>query len=797
MPIRGSKKLGVWPCQWIVLERELESPFVLAYRRAFPISQATTAQIHVTADERYELFLDGVRIGRGSERSEPNHWCFETYDLHLDEGEHILGARVWTQGSARAYAQMSSSPGFLLSPLRVEHQELFGTGVAEWEVKKLEGYTFTNPMAAWGTGQNVIVDGEYLDEPFGSTGGEGWTKAVPTYPGLSSEFCPELDERRHVLMPALLPAMMDQERFIGRVRHVAKLASKKTAKLPVLEADHLPLEAISWQNLLDAQIPVVIPPHTVRRVLIDLDDYYCAYPHLEVSGGKAAMVRIHWQEALFEGDDFKRKGNRDEIYGKHFITLWWHWDGVGDTFKLCGAQHRVYEPLWWQAGRYVEVVVKTEDEEVTIERLSFLETRYPMENESSLRTSDEEINHLVPILARSLHMCSHETYMDCPYFEQLAYIGDSRLEALITYASSSDSRLPKKSLMMFDLSRISSGLTQSRYPSRVRQIIPPFTLWWICMVYDYALWRGEPDFILKLMPGVRMALDAFRSYTDPSGLIGAPPGWNFVDWMPDWKDGVPPSGVTGVSGVINWQVVLAAKYAGQLEEWLGEPELAARQKRWVGELTQRIDSQLWVKSRGLYADDLSGERFSMHTQCLALLSGEVAAERARGELLPSLAKNTTLSEPSIYFRHYVFEALQSQGKADDIPAHLDLWLQLRQQGFKTTFEEYDSDTTRSDCHGWGAHPLYHYFASIVGVRPGSFGFDHVHIRPALSKLGWAEGQMPHPKGTIKFRLEETARELNGWVEIPAGTTGTLFFGGHEERFTGRTTVHLQRKKNSP
>ena len=31
-------------------------------------------------------------------------------------------------------------------------------------------------------------------------------------------------------------------------------------------------------------------------------------------------------------------------------------------------------------------------------------------------------------------MCAHETYMDCPYYEQLQYGGDTRLEILATYS---------------------------------------------------------------------------------------------------------------------------------------------------------------------------------------------------------------------------------------------------------------------------------------------------------------------------------------------------------------------------
>jgi len=70
--------------------------------------------IHVSADERYELFLDGERVGRGPERGDPSHWYYETYQLDLKAGAHVLAARVWSLGPQAPLAQMSVRPGFLL-----------------------------------------------------------------------------------------------------------------------------------------------------------------------------------------------------------------------------------------------------------------------------------------------------------------------------------------------------------------------------------------------------------------------------------------------------------------------------------------------------------------------------------------------------------------------------------------------------------------------------------------------------------------------------------------------------------
>jgi hypothetical protein len=119
-----------------------------------------------------------------------------------------------------------------------------------------------------------------------------------------------------------------------------------------------------------------------------------------------------------------------------------------------------------------------------------------------------------------------------------------------------DARLPRKALQMFDMSRLPTGLTQSRYPSRSRQIIPTFSLWYVAMLHDNLMWRDDLDFVRELAPGARGVLDAFRAFQNSDGLVQAPQGWNFVDWVPEWRpaNGQPPQGEWGVSCVINWQI---------------------------------------------------------------------------------------------------------------------------------------------------------------------------------------------------------------------------------------------------
>lgn len=774
---------GHWPCRWVACPDAGPTPFVTAYRRRFTLTHAATVRVHVTADERYELFLDGQRIGRGPERGDAEHWFFETYDLPLTAGDHALVARVWALGAAAPFAQMSTRPGFLLSPQDESFLSLLGTGIASWDAKVLGGYAFTDPLAAWGTGANVVIDGAQFPWGFETGVGDGWCPVILGDAGANSDDANDVLPL-HFLSPATLPPMREAPWTRGAVRLVAALDGDETHALPIRAVDDLPEERAAWNKLLQGRSALVVPPHTRRRILIDLQDYVCAYPELVTSGGKGASVRVFWQEALYDDVRAQSKGNRDVIEGKYFVTAWWPRDGEGDVFLPDGGTRRVFQTLWWQCGRYVEVVVRTDAEPLTLERLALHETRYPLEPEGHFEASDARLAGITPLAVRALQMCSHETYMDCPYYEQLQYIGDTRLQALTTYALTRDDRLPRKALQMFDASRLLNGLTQSRYPSRVRQTTRSFALWWVAMVHDYALWRDDPAFVAARLPGVRAVLDGFRRFVRPAdGLVAFAPGpnFNFMDWVPGWEGGAPPGGPEGVNAVVQWQYAWVLRQAADMEDWAGEPELAARARRQAAELASRTVDTFWDDGRGLFADDPAHEHYSEHAQCLAILSGLLDPDH-RDRAAHGLLHAPDLARTTIYFTHYLFEAFYTLGRGDALLDRLSLWFDLTKLGLKTTVEM--PEPTRSDCHAWGAHPLYHFHASLLGVRPAAPGFTRVDIGPQLGTLTSASGTLPHPNGEIAVTLTREGATLRGQITLPPGISGTFRHNGHSQALHG-------------
>ncbi|MBN1878325.1 MAG: alpha-L-rhamnosidase [Anaerolineae bacterium] len=751
---------------WITPRHSQLPPEVTAYRLRLALPQATMLRVHVSADERYVLYMDGQRVGRGPERGSDRAWFYETYDLDLATGTHTLAALVWRLGEVGPRAQISLAGGFLLEA-EGPYSELVSTKSAAWETKPVHGIDFSIPSGAreiaWFVEPIQTTDSAAYPWGFEMGQGENWEPATARREDFAFPFG---IQPVHTLQPALLPAQMSAPRCAGRVRYVSATAWSDPQSIVVDAEANLSSEAVTWQSLLDESIPLVIPAHTHRQVVLDLEQYVCAYPQVRLSGGSGSQITIGWAEALHMDGSGKTKGQRDEVAGRTFIAI------CRDVILPDGSARRQFEPLWWRAGRFVELLIETGDQPLTIESFGLLETRYPLEMESYFSSSDPRLDAVTPVALRGLQMCAHETYMDCPYYEQMMYVGDTRLEALTTYAISTDDRLPRKAIILFELSRLSHGLTQARYPSRDVQVIPPFALWWIGMVYDYALWRGDRAFIAGMLPGVRSVLDGFLAHVRPENLLQAPNGWNFTDWIADWPLGVPPDGFNGFSGLLNWHLVYTLKLAARLEEWAGERLSAQRWQSWQDALAAATRDVFWDEQRGLFADDRAHARFSEHTQCLALLSGALEGEQY-ARTAQNLLSDASLTRTTIYFNHYLFETYRLLEQPAAFFKRMGLWFDLPEQGFKTTPEQ--PEPSRSDCHGWGAHPLYHFFATLLGIRPTSLGFNQVEIAPMPGHLKSLSGEMVHPRGRIEVDLHFENERVSGNVSLPAGLSGTFCY----------------------
>ena len=505
-------------------------------------------------------------------------------------------------------------------------------------------------------------------------------------------------------------------------------------------------------------------------MLVDLNNYYCGFSAATLDGGDSdSIIRMVWAESLYNEKD--TKDDRGKVHGKKFCQY-----SNGNIFnRLDGSEHD-FRTLWWCSGRYLLLHFKSGAAPIKVKKIGFIESRYPMEMESSITFPDNDLNRVIPMMFRGLQMCSHETYMDCPYYEQLMYVGDTRLECLATYVTVKDHRLPKRAVDLFNWSRSDwDGMVAERYPCCGPQLSCTFSMIWTYMLKDYHMYRGlEQKDLLALRDSVRNMIHILHDqYTNEAGLIEHLPGWSFVDWVRGWGGGRPNSAPNGsVTAIYNLFYLGAVKTAMELEE--EGSFLQLHFKDLYEQAKAAIIKAFYEPENHLFADDLEHTRYSRHAQCLALLFDALEGDEAIACLDQTMTR-TDLAEPTIYFSHYLFETLGKFGRGGEIADRMNIWLDQVDLGATTPWE--CPEPSRSDCHAWGAHPLFHYYATIAGIRPASPGFKTVRIAPQFGRLPRVEGKMVHPAGFIAFDLKNQSGVISGKITLPDGITGEFVQNG--------------------
>ena len=132
---------------------------------------------------------------------------------------------------------------------------------------------------------------------------------------------------------------------------------------------------------------------------------------------------------------------------------------------------------WWRTFRYIQVVVETSDEALTISDIRAAFTAYPFQLRATFQSSDPTLQRIFDVGWRTARLGAFETYMDTPYWEQLQYVGDTRIQALVVVVPLVRS-LVKNAIVLFD-GHSFVGPHAKPLPGALPQFIPPFSLFWI------------------------------------------------------------------------------------------------------------------------------------------------------------------------------------------------------------------------------------------------------------------------------------------------------------------------------
>ncbi len=745
-----------WKAQWIAAPDGPARDYdVVYFRRTLPLTSVPAKfLVDVSGDTRYELHVNGKRVSAGPALADVHHWRYEVVDLapYLHAGDNQVAAIVWNFGTEAALAQMSSQTAFVLSAEDTTNAAI-NTGKG-WQVSHERGRTTRDidMNGYYAAGPSEVMDGRRMDWAWDESASSDQAKWAPAASlGEAAPRGARDSHTRWILQKDELPPMQYASIEPGQV-------VRATGTTDVTSLDH----------------PLTIPAHSNVAILLDRKQLTTAFPSLTLRDGSNATVLVTYSEALYDGRG--EKGNRNEIAGRHI-------EGMQDLIYSDGSQH-TYRTLWWRTWRYLQLEVTTADTPLTIEKLQAFYTAYPFEKKASFDSNDAELERIWDTGWRTAQLCSHETYMDTPYWEQLQYVGDTRIQAMISYAVTGDDRLGRQAMMAYRDSQLTDGLTGSRYPSNLTQIIPPFSLMWVGMLHDYWMYRDDPAFVKMLLPSTRGTLDWFTARQRADGLLGTIEWWPFVDWSPPlYEGGSPPQDADGGSSALTLQFIEGLKDAAELEKAAGETDRAARYEEQVRRASDALMRLNWDQKVGLLADTPAKKSYSQQANSLGVWLDVVPKEQQRSvmekvlasPLKPFSADTVTLSPASYYFRYYVARAMVHAGLGDQYIAELGPWRKMLSLGLSTWAET--PEPTRSDSHAWSAHPTLDLLTIVAGIAPGSPQFKTVRITPHLGPLDHAEASMPTPHGLVSVQYKKAIAGWTATVTLPDGLPGGIDWGG--------------------
>lgn len=748
---------------WITLKSVRKDKAIrILFRRTFFLeSPPGRCRLQVSADSRYKLYVNGTLAEAGPCKGDREVWYYDGLDLtaYLHPGKNVIAAEVLyypaEQGKGSFSIFRTNHPGlFVKGKAESGSREILLSADEQWKVCMDAGFSIVAESDIFAPllilekrrAQPELV--HWTEEDFDDS---AWEQAVFDT-SLSAQCSPgNLNERP-------IPFLYRKDKQFLGARIIRAGA-----------------EAADFDAFLAGERSVTIPGGQRMIVEINAGEEETGYLHLRMAGGKGSRVRILTSEGYVQEGT---QGVLENPYKKDRLdTEHGHLHGFTDTYYPAGsgtAGHpEEYTPFWFRTFRFIRLEIDTE-EPLTLLSFTYTETGYPLEVRTRAQADDPDFAAIWDISERTLRRCMHESYEDCPFYEQLQYAMDARTQILYTYAVSGDDRLARKCMEDFRRSQRYDGLTNSSHPNYESNVIPGFSIYYILMVYDHMMYFGDRELLREHLPHIDRVLGFFQKHLTGDGYVGKIGGlngkdrfWSFIDWASEWDEasGVPPATLQGPITMESLLYLYGLQAAQQIASYLDFHDLAAEYGRRAAKVRNAVQLHMTGK-KGMLADGPGVEEYSQHTQVFAVLTGTIGAEQGREALLETIRQKEDYPQCSVAMAYYLFRALEMTGLYEHTREYWGIWRRMLAKHSTTCIE--DEVQERSDCHGWGALILYELPSVILGVRPREPGCRVLEIRPQPGYLTEAEGDVVTPAGMVhvrwtkkngeELRLEYTAPE---------------------------------------
>lgn len=754
----GNKKINwIWLKNWTAEDKE-EAVMAL-FRKEINIAGIPIGgKIRISADSRYKLYINEELVEVGPCKGDRQVWYMDEINIlsYLKNGKNVLAVKVLRY-------PMEQSKG-CFGILRTEYPGLFVEGqilddvgrnytldASEgWMARKDERFHIVSES-------DLFAPLQILENTSGALWKKGWME--PDYPenGWEEPFV------YANMNTAVSPGNLQR-------RPIPFLFRKKRKFEKVIQTQDKTISAEKWEQLLREEKAIIIPADSHISVEISAGAERTGYLYLSMEQGKRAEISILQAEAYVLGGergDLKvpLKGDRED-YKNGFLT------GFTDHYQCAGYgtedRPEIYEPFWFRTFRFIRLEIQTYTQPLILKTFDYTETGYPLKVQTKVEASDRRFGKIWEISERTLRCCMHETYEDCPFYEQLQYAMDARTQILYTYTLSGDDRLARKCMEDFRRSQRYDGLLNCAAPRYDVSVIPGFSVYYILMLYDHMMYFGDRELLEDHMPTVEGILQFFHRNRTPGGYVAKIGGlngkdrfWSFIDWAAEWETttGIPPAVLKGPVTMESLLYILGLQKASEIAVYLGRKELAILFKERAAKVQGAV-RRFCTGTNGMLQDGPGIEAYSQHTQVFAILTDTVTGDVAKQNLRETFIHKEKYPQCSVAMAYYLFRALEKTDMYELTESCWNIWQRMIDKHAVTCVE--DEVQERSECHAWGALILYELPSVILGVRPAKPGYEEIAVSPVPGYLESAKGQVVTPRGIVQV---EWTREQNGDIKV--------------------------------
>jgi hypothetical protein len=740
----------IWHPEWIEGYDQTSAGGFVLFRKAVTLEScpATSCLIQITADTRYKLYINSKVASAGPVKGDGRMWFYDEIDVqpYLRAGVNYIMVRVlrFYHATSHAmsfprlpYAGLSICAEDVLSQIRTD---------SSW----MTAINKSTRLPTNSREDDFLHIYEDVDRRKDA--------ALEWVPAKALKFHDSHGQSvPWRLSPRMIPQMVTEEKKFSTVHNVRSTVSEH-----------------DWNSLVTTQLihSIRLPAGSSHHVELEIDCHVTAQLHFRFQRPASAgsTMQVTYSEC-FENEPIsvpylRSKGDRRDP-SKHLF-------GPTDRYVFRGkdsaseydthmqeegeGEYEVFSPFHFRTLRLLAIDIQVDQgSDLFFEGIEVTTLTYPLDSVATFepKAASKGVGYaqILEASIRTLSNCMHDTYEDCPFYEQLQYAMDTRSSALFTYSVSGDDRLARQAIMQLHNSYSThSGLTASRAPCHVRQEIPNFSLFWICMVADHFQHFADAAFVRQFVSVIDGVLEHFsRRVDDTLGLVRAPLAglglWDFVDWTASWRPyGIPPAvEKSGFSTFTNMLYAYTLQLAADLLEQVDRPGNAQEYRTRATQIVVAVRKHCFDGS--FFTDGLASvqgefDPLSQTMQIWAVLSGAATGDTNERILRQSLS-HPRFAPCSTAMAFYMLRALARVDRSlynDCFHNFWDPWRAQLQQGLTTWME--DDVSMRSDCHAWGCAPLYEFAYEVAGLSPAQPGWAAINFRPRIDLFDAFEATVP-------------------------------------------------------